>query len=532
MTGPNNTGKTTLMQAIATWNFALNRWIEKENLSSSQKTQPVEKENFSSRNKTGVRITRESFLSMPLRSLKLLWKDNSTSLKKKEGKLGSPRFMYITLKGNNNNNKWELKLRFYYANPEVVYAKPLSKIPPELPENNIVYIPSFSGIAVQEPIHAEAYQQWLIGQGKPGDIIRNLLLEISKDETKWKKLNAEIKDIFGYELLKPQSSGQPFILCDYLEQPKPERGYGGLPKFDIASAGSGFLQTLLLLAFVHAKPATLFLIDEPDAHLHVVLQNQIYLRLQQLMQEKKSQLLIATHSEVLVDNTAHNKILSFYKAPHILVSDTERDSVREALKRLSTMDITMAEKKFILYIEDESDLKILRSFAAVLEHKVLKELDNGFHYFMRGRKPKEASNHFFALQSIQNNMKGLVLLDSDNKADSNRESSRKDLEIHIWERYEIESYLIHPVAIERIVGSVTSKNPMREELPPAIIKNPLGKHNYLKTTPASKELLPAFLQNTIKKPDYYKIAEGMTAEETHEDIKNFLDKLAKLYPEG
>ena len=192
----------------------------------------------------------------------------------------------------------------------------------------------------------------------------------------------------------------------------------------------------------------------------------------------------------------------------------------------------MAEKKFILYIVDESDLKILRSFAAVLDHKVLKELDNGFHYFMRGRKPEEASNHFFALQSIQNNTKGLVLLDSDNKADSNRESSRKDLEIHIWERYEIESYLIHPVAIERIVGSVTSKNPMREELPPAIIKNPLGKHNYLKTTPASKELLPAFLQNTIKKPDYYKIAEGMTAEETHEDIKNFLDKLAKLYPEG
>ena len=228
LAGPNNTGKTTLMQAIATWNFALNRWIEKENLSSSQKTQPVEKENFSSKNKTGVRITRESFLSMPLRSLNyektkhwqalawwLLWKDNSTSLKKKEGKLGSPRFMYITLKGNNNNNKWELKLRFYYANPEVVYAKPLSKIPPELPENNIVYIPSFSGIAVQEPIHAEAYQQWLIGQGKPGDIIRNLLLEISKDDTKWKKLNAEIKNIFGYELLKPQSSGQPFILCDF-----------------------------------------------------------------------------------------------------------------------------------------------------------------------------------------------------------------------------------------------------------------------------------------------------------------------------
>ena len=162
----------------------------------------------------------KAFLVLPLRSLKLLWKDNSTSLKKREGKLGSPRFMYITLKGKNNNKKWELTLRFYYANPEVVYAKPLSKIPPELPENNIVYIPSFSGIAVQEPIHAEAYQQWLIGQGKPGDIIRNLLLEISKDDPKWKKLNAEIKNIFGYELLKPQSSGQPFILCDYLKKDK------------------------------------------------------------------------------------------------------------------------------------------------------------------------------------------------------------------------------------------------------------------------------------------------------------------------
>ncbi len=530
LAGPNNTGKTTLMQAIATWNFALNKWKGKEEFSPNTKNKSrTKKEHPDTKKRTGIAITREGLLSMPLRSLKLLWKDASTSFKKGEGKVGTPRFMYIILEGKTNEKKWQLTMEFYFSNPELIYARPLGDIP-ILPEENIVYVPSFSGIAVQEPIHAEAYQQWLIGQGKPGDIIRNLLLEIfkDKDENKWKHLNAEIKEIFGYELLEPKSSGQPFILCDYLERPKPKLGYGGLPKFDIANAGSGFLQTLTLLAFIYARPASVFLLDEPDAHLHVALQNQIYHRLQQLMQKEKSQLIIATHSEVLIDNTPANKIISFYNEPRILLKNIERNQVREALKKLSSMDITMSEEKFILYIENESDLNILQAWAKVLKHEAYKKLINGFNFSLRGRKPSEASGHFLALQALQKDMKGLILLDGDNREDAARKSSYKELEIHIWDRYEIENYLIHPDVINRIGGDILTRPKMENLLPPAIMKNPLGNHHYLKVTAASKELLPEFFKDfPLQKSDYYQIAEKMKPEEIHSDIKNFLDKLVK-----
>ena len=62
LAGPNNTGKTTLLQAIASWALALRRWRELGD--------------FQRRN--GYRrapITRQAFAAVPLRNFDLLWTD-------------------------------------------------------------------------------------------------------------------------------------------------------------------------------------------------------------------------------------------------------------------------------------------------------------------------------------------------------------------------------------------------------------------------------------------------------------------------
>ena len=46
----------------------------------------------------------------------------------------------------------------------------------------------------------------------------------------------------------------------------------------VASAGSGVHQVLLLLAFFYARPSSVFLLDEPYAHLHVFLQKHYSVR--------------------------------------------------------------------------------------------------------------------------------------------------------------------------------------------------------------------------------------------------------------
>jgi predicted ATPase len=79
------------------------------------------------------------------------------------------------------------------------------------------------------------------------------------------------------------------IICEF--QP-----LGGGPRLDISSAGSGMQQVLMLLAFLHMRPASVLLLDEPDAHLHVYLQDSIY-ELRSVAARRNSQLIIATHSE-------------------------------------------------------------------------------------------------------------------------------------------------------------------------------------------------------------------------------------------
>ena len=62
LAGPNNTGKTTLLQAIASWALALRRWRELHD--------------FNRRNGyRRVPIARQAFASVPLGSFDLLWTD-------------------------------------------------------------------------------------------------------------------------------------------------------------------------------------------------------------------------------------------------------------------------------------------------------------------------------------------------------------------------------------------------------------------------------------------------------------------------
>ena len=532
LAGQNNAGKTTLLQAIATWHFAFREWQKKRGASSA-------------RQRTSVALTRKEFLSVPVQAFKLLWTDTQTALTKEEGGgrgAATPRIMQITLEGKNiEGNPWTHTMEFRYANSELLYAKPSdpSKSPDDI--SKVVYIPSFSGIEIEEKVHTPEYQEWLIGQGKPGDIIRNLLVETCQKEKAWERLSSDVEEIFGYRILKPQYEGRPFILCEYLPGIPKKRGYGGYPRLEIANAGSGFLQTLLLLAFFYARPSTVLLIDEPDAHMHIILQKQIYDHLRTIASERNCQILVATHSEVLIDNTDPSKIISFYGGkPHQLVHDTERDGIREALKRLKSQDIALAEQGKVLYVEGSSDFSILHAWAKILDHPLTEWLADPYCHPIKGNNPKEARNHFFALQAVNSEMLGVLLLDGDDKNASEHDLRAEQLKVLRWRRYEIENYLIHPGALGRFVekkmgGPIFASpalNELGQILPPAVVNDPAGDHDYMQATPASKSILPGVFSAAgmeIGKMEYYQIAESMLLDEIHPEVTEKLDAIADYF---
>ena len=99
---------------------------------------------------------------------------------------------------------------------------------------------------------------------------------------------------------------------------------------------------LTLLGFFYARPASVLLVDEPDAHLHVILQREVYDLLRSVARRRRCQLLVSTHSKIILQDTGAEQILSFY-GPYRLTLDTHRDQVREALKRLSSLEILTGE---------------------------------------------------------------------------------------------------------------------------------------------------------------------------------------------
>lgn len=537
LAGPNNSGKSTLLQAAMVWSLAMQKWWERKGPGSGSKA----------KDRPGAPITRQEFTALPLPSMDQLWTDTHTSLRKDEGKQGAPRPLVITLHGlADDGTAWQVGFEFRYSGPEQIHVKPVAADLPHLDrarkEVSVIYVPPFSGIGVNETRHDRPYQDMLIGQGKAGDILRNLLLEVAEAKVgrDWQRLEQIVAEIFGYRLLKPQYSGAPYITCQYLKGLPAGNGYGGLPPLDVSTTGSGFHQVLLILAFMFARPSSLILLDEPDAHLHVLLQKQLYDLLRSLCHERKGQLVIATHSEVLIDTTSPSQIVSFYREPHPLASESDRDQVREALKRVTSLELLLAESAAgILYLEGTTDFDLLKAWAGVLDHP-LKEwfASLPFWHNNQGRSPKEARAHFFALKAIRPALQAALLLDGDNRNLPDREITADGLTILRWDRYEAESYLLHPASLERFLeaekGPLFAKpalDYLRDQLPPAFFHAPLETSPVLRAEPASKTLLPEILSRagvSLAKSDYYLIAQQMQRSEMPAEVEAKLNAIHAL----
>jgi predicted ATPase len=79
---------------------------------------------------------------------------------------------------------------------------------------------------------------------------------------------------------------------------------------DLSSTGRGLQQTLLLLAHLYANPKTVLLLDEPDAHLEVLRQRQTCQLLTEVAARQGSQIIAASHSEIVLNEAANRDIVS------------------------------------------------------------------------------------------------------------------------------------------------------------------------------------------------------------------------------
>ena len=527
LAGPNNAGKSTLLQAIATWKFGLDRWLDQRRGGRAVR-------------RSGVAIPRANVTAVPLREMNLLWEDRRVT--GPGGMSGTRRLIEIVVEGRSNGGSWECGIEIQYANAELAYARPrnaknldreaIGNFPPEAVQNlSVVHVPPLSGIERDEPRRDRGVQDLLVGQGRPGEILRNLLLEIAENgrERNWRMLVEHIRDLFRIDLLEPvYSPAQPYIVCEYREP-------GRTRPLDLSNAGSGTLQVLLLLAFLYARPATVILLDEPDAHQHVILQKQVYDLIRKVARERGGQVIVATHSEVILDATEPARVLGFTgRTPHTLANRSERDALREALKRITTTDLLLGrEVGGVLYVEGETDEKILGEWARILDHPARRFLERPFVRRLGGRSLAEAKAHFFALRACFRDMQAVCLLDGDNRDEPDEETTRNDLTVLRWRRYEIENYLLQPEAVKRFVNfpllEADVDRGFRKHVPEGT--DLFGDHVSLVRVKASDEFLVPLLEEmnrSTPKRDLYLLAAVMEKEEVHPEVREKLDRIAEV----
>ncbi|MCX5830858.1 MAG: AAA family ATPase [Deltaproteobacteria bacterium] len=557
LVGRNNCGKSTILQALAIWQFCLDEF-HRSNRSGSK----------------GIQVILPNFTALPLPEFNLLWR-NRTDREWPPDEKGVKRQKYILIEIHvdwqgidGKSDTFGVQLR--YSSPQTIYAIPTEgwekfrdlEKKGSLPI--IAYVPPFSGLEPSEEWRDDGPLRKQVGKAQPGSVLRNLLLRVAQKDvadpstpTKktykappdWNEIKEMILKWFSVKLREPKyiRGVDTQITCEYIQNDK---------AYDLIAGGSGFHQTLTLLAFLYGYCPTTILLDEPDAHLHVNLQREILDYFKRKSNERNVQFLIGTHAEEFVRGVDVSQLISMLGQIPKRVESTPQ--VLQAMAEVSNAELAQLwSSPVILYVEGESDERILRGWAKTCgaEEAFDKVCFRSMGGGSKSQMKDNADRHFNALRQIIPKVQRIMLFDYDD-SESAFHPDTDNLALYEWKRKNIENYLLVPDAwiratakqlgienddlfvqpfIDRIRDFFSSEN----------LTLPEGKSwgnlkaNIFMVVDGKKILFEnkdaLFQQLRKENPSVELIREAvatnMNFNEIHEDVKVFFERLKKVVEE-
>jgi ABC-type lipoprotein export system ATPase subunit len=413
--GPNNSGKTTALQALALWNYGVQKWVEK-------------KQNSKAKTRTGASINRKDLFAIPVSNSKYVFTNLIFLESEREnGKLTGTKYVNIEIavKGVNQGIDWICGLEFRYGGDEAIYVKPLHGLENNIAQDNIelllktnvAFLPPMSGLKLDEEKLLFSTIEFRMGEGRTAEVLGNICLQVIKPDNDillknrdplkdWLLLTEKLKKLFFVDLLMPELDNRGLIKLKYIDATGNE--------LELGASGRGMQQIILLLAYILIKPNCIILLDEPDAHLEILKQEQVYELLSEIAKSKGSQLLIASHSEVVLRKAIDSKdnVISFYPHSKPKYYNNPKEIVK-ALKTIGFEEYYLAQQKgWIMYLEGGTDLPIIKKFAQKLSHPVLNHIETCFHKTINTNDPTEARIHFAGLKAAKPDLIGIALYDN------------------------------------------------------------------------------------------------------------------------
>lgn len=207
------------------------------------------------------------------------------------------------------------------------------------------------------------------------------------------------------------------------------------------------------------------ILDEPDTYMHADLQRKI-IRL--LLEEQYKQLIVATHSVEIISEIEPENILVVDKSKQMSRFTNTIPAVQKFIDNIGSIHniqlMRLWKCKKCIFVEG-NDLSVLKNLHNTLFPKTEIPLDmmpnmpiggwSGWNYAI--------GTSMFIKNNADETIYVYCILDSDyyskNQIENRlKEAKQKNVKLHIWERKEIENYLIVPDAISRIINRETNLN--------------------------------------------------------------------------
>ena len=547
--GPNNSGKTSAMQALALWDVGVKRWSERW---SDQKA---------SEKRPGVTINRRDLIAVPVPNANLLWRRlHVRDVSRVDGRQQTNNVRVdVIVEGVSQGKHWKCGMEFDYANPESFYCRPLRigtgrqpermPVPEQASSVKVAFLPPMSGLAATETRLDQGAVNVRIGEGRTAEVLRNLCFRIQEENPEdWQELNSQIQNLFGAELDEAR------YIVERGEIAMTYREHG--TTLDLSSSGRGLQQTLLILAYLYANPGAVLLLDEPDAHLEILRQREIYQLITTVASDNGSQIIAASHSEVLLSEAGQrDMVVSFVGSPRRM--DSRSSQVLKSLRDIRFDDYYQAEQTgWVLFLEGSTDLAILQAFARKLDHRpAMYALERPYVHYV-GNQPAAAQNHYHGLKEALPDLKAAALFDRLESGDLHDDHVR----FLSWKRREIENYLCSQRTLEAYVRASVDEDFRSQPLFTAseldrrlsAMCEAIGEVRTAMETlgrgsPWSEDakvsddfLTPLFqryfqklgLPNLLNKRDFYELAEYVPEDEIDPEITEKLDAIVQVAQEA
>lgn len=233
-----------------------------------------------------------------------------------------------------------------------------------------------------------------------------------------------------------------------------ENGFKQRFKADEISSGSMEILILLTQILSADQSTDLLAIEEPELHLHPGAEKRLFEIISDLPIAGGPQVIMTTHSEVFVDHSRVDNIVSVIRDRETELRDIESESEHVELLGYEQSDLVQSD--VVLFVEGRSDQIIMKQFARILGTPLE---DYGIQVIVGGGDQLKADAPVVTNVLDQLRIPYRFLLDSDGKdSDEKAKEVASSLgvtprDVIVLQEYCIESYLLSsPKAIAQSIN--------------------------------------------------------------------------------